>query len=111
MLGARTSRCCELDQTLFMRGAYTESNNAPAQQIGSGHVRLLAMVSLFCLGHSNWIISFPLIKITASICSYYYFIIYHFDTSHQRKPQGYISNIPWEQVYIMIYPAAMVTSQ
>ena len=37
--------------------------------------------------------------------------IYHFDTSHQRKPQGYISNIPWEQVYIMIYPAAMVTSQ
>ena len=37
--------------------------------------------------------------------------IYHFDTSHQRKPQGYISNIPWEQVYIMIYLAAMVTSQ
>ena len=37
--------------------------------------------------------------------------IYHFDTSHQRKPQGYISNIPWEQVYIVIYPAAMVTSQ
>ena len=36
--------------------------------------------------------------------------IYHFDTSHQRKPQGYISNIPWEPVYIMIYPAAMVTS-
>ena len=32
------------------------------------------------------------------------------DTSHQRKPQGYISNIPWEPVYIMIYPAAMVTS-
>ena len=40
-----------------------------------------------------------------------YIYIYHFDTSHQRKPQGYISNIPWEQVYIMIYPAAMVTSQ
>ena len=40
-----------------------------------------------------------------------YYCIYHFDTSHQRKPQGYISNIPWEQVYIMIYPAAMVTSQ
>ena len=36
--------------------------------------------------------------------------IYHFDTSHQRKPQGYISNIPWEPVYIMIYPTAMVTS-
>ena len=39
-----------------------------------------------------------------------YIYIYHFDTSHQRKPQGYISNIPWETVYIMIYPAAMVTS-
>ena len=39
------------------------------------------------------------------------FTIYHFDTLHQRKPQGYISNIPWEQVYIMIYPAAIVTNQ
>ena len=48
-------------------------------------------------------------RIEDQVCIYTY--IYHFDTSYQRKPQGYISNIPWEQVYIMIYPAAMVTSQ
>ena len=40
---------------------------------------------------------------------YIYIYIYHFDISVQRKPQGYISNIPWEPVYIMIYPVAMVT--
>ena len=45
------------------------------------------------------------------MCKHKYVTIYHFDTSHQRKPQGYIiSNIPWKQVYIMIYPVAMVTS-
>ena len=40
MMVARTSLYCELDQTFFMRGAYTESNNAPARKIGSGHARL-----------------------------------------------------------------------
>ena len=40
---------------------------------------------------------------------YIYTYIYYFDTSLQRKPQGYISNIPQEQVYIMIYTIAMVT--
>ena len=41
MLGAKMSQHCELDQTLFARGAYTESDNAPAQKIGPGHARLI----------------------------------------------------------------------
>ena len=40
MMVARTSLYCEPDQTLFTRGANTESDNAPARKIGSGHARL-----------------------------------------------------------------------
>ena len=40
MLGAKTSQHCEPDQTLFARGAYTESDNVPARKIGSGYARL-----------------------------------------------------------------------
>ena len=43
MLGAKTSQHCEPDQTLFARGAYTESDNAPARKIGSGYARLSIM--------------------------------------------------------------------
>ena len=43
MVGARTTLYCELDQTLSVRGAYTESDKAPAQKIGSGYVRLIHM--------------------------------------------------------------------
>ena len=42
------SMYCELDQTLFARGAYTESDNAPARKIGSGYARLdLKLVNPF----------------------------------------------------------------
>ena len=41
MLGDKTSQHCEPDQTLFARGAYTESDNAPARKLGSGYARLM----------------------------------------------------------------------
>ena len=34
MVGARMSHYCKLHQTLFTRGAYTESDNAPAWKQG-----------------------------------------------------------------------------
>ena len=53
MLGAKTSQHCELDQTLFTRGAYTESDNAPAQKIGSGYTRLCVTNVQVEAGHFN----------------------------------------------------------
>ena len=47
MVGARTSRYCKLDQTLFVRGAYIESDNAPVRKTGSGYVRLALKFILF----------------------------------------------------------------
>ena len=44
MVGARTSRYCKLDQTLFVRGAYTKSDNTPAQKTGSGYARLFTRI-------------------------------------------------------------------
>ena len=38
-VGLNPSKPCELSQT-FLTGAYTESDNASAQKIGSGHARL-----------------------------------------------------------------------
>ena len=46
MVVARMSLYCELDQTLFVWGAYTESNNAPVRKTGSGHVRLICTLVL-----------------------------------------------------------------
>ena len=40
MVGARMSCYYKLNQTLFTRGAYTESDNAPVWKTGSGYVRL-----------------------------------------------------------------------
>ena len=48
------------------------------------------------------------------LVSYYsmaHIAIYTILTPVQRKLQGYILNIPWEPVYIMIYPVAMVYRQ
>ena len=45
---ADTSRLMEVYQTFFARGAYTESDNAPAQK-RSGHARLAASLVRFVL--------------------------------------------------------------
>ena len=42
---------------------------------------------------------------------YTYQVIYHFDTSDQRKPQGYISNLTWLQKSARPIRSSIVSDQ
>ena len=67
MLGAKTSQHCEPDQTVFARGAYTESDNAPAQKIGSGYARL-CMGYVYTIPACTYVAKYACIH----VCSYSY---------------------------------------